>query len=113
MNDTKKLDVETCINGLQVAVLDVLVGAKREGYALTTRGVRDRVGISEHFPSDESKKMSTPFTRALLLRLTEEQCVQWNRDIGPRHDSWEISDKGNYQWITLAEWVSNPVYLNS
>ena len=94
MNDTKRVDVETCISDLKEVVMDVLVEAKREGYALTTRGVRDRAGISEHFLGDESKRMSTPFTRALLLRLTEEGCVQWNWDIGPRHDSWEITDKG-------------------
>ena len=94
MNDTKRVDVETCISDLKEVVLGVLVEAKQEGHALTTRGVSHRAGIREYFTGDESKKMSTPFTRALLLRLTEEGCVQWDWVIGPRHDSWEITNKG-------------------
>ena len=111
MNATQKLDVKTCIDGLKGAVLDVLVEAKREGYALTTRGVGNRAGISEHFPGDESKKMSTPFTRTLLLRLTEEGRVQWNWDIGPRHDSWEIADKGKLSMNNTSRMDVEPCLL--
>ncbi len=78
MNDTKKLDVETCIDALKVAVLDVLAKAKQEGYRLNVVGVSNRTGITNQFPGDESKKMSTPFTRALLIKLTEEAFIEPN-----------------------------------
>ena len=111
MNDTKRVDVETCISDLKEIVLNVLVEAKQEGHILNTRGVSHRAGINEHFTGDESKRMSTPFTRALLLRLTEEEYVQWDWVIGPRHDSWEITNKGKLSMNNTGRMDVGPCLL--
>ena len=63
MNDTKKLDVETCISGPKEIVLDTLVEAKKKGKKLGIKGVRDAAGITELLQSDEASKWLSPFTR--------------------------------------------------
>jgi len=53
MNDTKKLDVKTYINGLKEIVLDALVEPKRKGLWLGPSAIRDKARIHDYFQDKE------------------------------------------------------------
>lgn len=90
MNDTKKLDVETCIDRLQEIVLDVLAKAKENKKCLGASDIATETGIREQFDSDASQPWIPSFTRALLLDLQQKGSV---KQYGKGHGSyWEISD---------------------
>ena len=73
MNDTKKLDVQTCIDGLKEIVLDVLVEPKRKGEWVRTSNVKREVGIIGHLVAvDPKEDFRSFFIRALLFKLKED-----------------------------------------
>ena len=96
MNDTKKLDVKTCIDGLKEIVLDALVEPKRKGDWLGPSAVRDKAGIHDYFQDKEARKWATPFTRSLLLQLKKDGCVLGKTCGPPRNRKptivWQLAD---------------------
>ena len=66
MNTTRKLSVETCIDGLKERILDALVVPKKHDRWLGPSAVRDLSGIQGQFEAKEARKWRTPLTRAIL-----------------------------------------------
>ena len=93
MNDTKKLNVKTCIDGLKEIVLDVLVGAKQAGECLGPTEIASRTGIADNLviAKDEENFMGA-FTLMLLSTLKDE--VRAERCTEPRGKmKWELTDE--------------------
>ena len=91
MNDTKKLDVKTCISGLKELILDVLAKAQKP-CKMGIKVIRDEAGITAQFEGPEARNWLSPFTRAILLELKYEGYVQKH---GHGHGSyWTITEKG-------------------
>lgn len=92
MNDTKKLDAQTCIDGLKEIILNVLEETKEKGEHLGATDIARRTGIREQFDNDESRGWVPSFTRTLLLDLQHEERVKQR---GKGHGSfWEMTDYG-------------------
>ena len=90
MNDTKKLDVESCIDGLKDEILNVLAKAKEKGDRLGATDIARSTGIRDQFDNDESRGWIPSFTRTLLLDLQHEGRVKQH---GKGHGSfWEMTD---------------------
>jgi len=98
MNDTKKLDVETCIDELKEIVLDALVEPKRKGDWLGPSDVRDEAGIHDYFQDREARRWTTPFTRAILFELKKDGLVMAEKCGRPRNGeptlAWQLTNKG-------------------
>jgi len=97
MNDSKKIDVETCFSELKEAVFDALVEPKKQGRHLDLAEIESRAEISDRFQSTESESWYALFTRALLAELQYEKRVK-------QHGSyWELTDRG-----MLKKWFCDP-----
>ena len=64
MNDTKKLDVETCIDRLKEIVLDALVEPKRKEEWLGPSKIRYATGIDHHLIAANPQKNFKNFLHA-------------------------------------------------
>ena len=72
MNETKKLDFETCIDGLKEIVLNVLVEAKQTGECLGPMEIASRTGIADNLSVAEGEHsfMGSFYTHASFYSET-------------------------------------------
>ena len=93
MNDTKKLDVKTCVDGLKNVILDVLVETAHTGDYMELKDIREKSGINNQFMTKGNENLKGQFTRQLLFQLKEEELVEfWLNAKGEKE--WKIGKKG-------------------
>lgn len=90
MNNTKRVDVQTCMLDLQEALLDVLAEAKQAGKCIGVAEIAKISGIREQFVSEEAGKWINPFTRTLLLELKDAGRIQNCQKQG-KGAGWELT----------------------
>ena len=89
MGDRQELDLETCIYGLEEAVLDVLLVTGRTGNYISLSTVADLTGIESKIAAGDRKNyFKDAFTHALLKNLLNEGSVEE----GPGRGQWKIAD---------------------
>jgi hypothetical protein len=90
MNDTKKLDVETCIHGLAETVLDVLVETGKGGDYTRLKEIADKSGIEDKLATVKGMPdFGNAFTSTLLMYLLREERVEKSLT---RPGQWKIVD---------------------
>ena len=93
MNDTKKLDVGTCISGLKDIILDVLVETGHTEDYMELKDIREKSGINNQFVTKGNENLKGQFTRQLLFQLKEEELVEFRLN-AKREKEWKIVKKG-------------------
>lgn len=89
MCDRQELDLETCIYGLEEAILDVLLVTGRTGNYMPLSTVADLTRIESKIAAGDRKNyFKDAFTHALLKYLLNEGRVEE----GPERGQWKIAD---------------------
>ncbi len=87
----KKLEIETCIDGLKEIILDVLVEAKRTGECLGPTEIASRTGIADNLSVAEGEQnFMGAFTLMLLSTLKHEMRAQRCTEPG-KEGKWELT----------------------
>lgn len=92
MNDTKKLDVKTCVDGLKNVILDVLVETGHTGDYMELKDIREKSGINNQFVTKGNENLKGQFTRQLLFQLKEEELVEFRLNAKGEKE-WKIGKK--------------------
>ena len=100
MNDMKKLDVDTCIEGLKWKVLRVI----DSGFSyVRLLDIRTDTGIKDKLASAEGEQTYEHwFTNRLLGDLQYEGCAEYRLYAGNRRE-WHTTDKGSAKHERINE----------
>ncbi len=103
MNDTKKLSIDECIEGLKWKVLRAIEDNSSFGSYVRLITIRTETGIKDKLTSAEGEQTyDHTFTSRLLEDLLYEGCVEYRYYAGNRRE-WRITDKGSAKHERINE----------
>ena len=104
MNDTRKLSIDECIEGLKWKVLRAIEDNSSFGVSYVRLIViRTETGIKDKLASAEGEgTYEHTFTGRLLENLLYEECVEYQRYAG-RNRVWRTTDKGSEKLERINE----------
>ena len=89
MGDRQELDLETCIDGLEEAILDNLLVTGRTGNYMRLSRVADLTGIETKIAAGDGENyFKDAFTHAILKNLLNKGSVE----AGPIPGQWKITN---------------------
>ena len=94
MNDTQKLRIETCIEGLAWIILGVLARetAKRPREYVKLKDIREKSGIRDKLnPFKDANEFEHMFTTKILRYLSNEGCIEKSSFL---RGCWRITETG-------------------